>query len=76
MISGLLVAAGGMFYALLVGIAVLGISVAHLAFVRVEERPESESAGSIEQTDMGAKDNKIDLRGTLRIVRGFLGCWR
>jgi DHA3 family multidrug efflux protein-like MFS transporter len=72
-ISGLLVAAGGMFYALLLGIAVLGISVAHLAFVRVEERPESESAGNIEQTDMGAKDNKIDLRGTLRIVRGVPG---
>ena len=34
-ISGLLVAAGGMFYVLLLGMTVLGVSVAHLAFVRV-----------------------------------------
>ena len=39
-ISGLLVAAGGMFYVLLLGMVVLGLSVVHLAFVRVEERPE------------------------------------
>jgi DHA3 family multidrug efflux protein-like MFS transporter len=43
-ISGLLVAAGEMFYVLLLGMAVLGLSVAHLAFVRLEDQPGDASA--------------------------------
>ena len=71
-ISGLLVAAGGMFYVLLLGMAVLGLSVVHLAFVRIEERPEGTTPDA-ESTDLQPKQNKVDLRGTLRVVRGVPG---
>jgi DHA3 family multidrug efflux protein-like MFS transporter len=43
-ISGLLVAAGGMFYVVVLGMGVLAVSVAHLAFVRVADRPYDEAA--------------------------------
>ena len=66
-ISGLLVAAGGMFYVLLLGMVVLGLSVVHLALVRVEEQPEG-ATPVVESTD-----HKVDLRGTLRVVRGVPG---
>jgi DHA3 family multidrug efflux protein-like MFS transporter len=71
-ISGLLVAAGGMFYVLLLGMVVLGLSVVHLALVRVEERPEDAVTPEAESTDLRPK-NKVDLRGTLRVVRGVPG---
>jgi MFS transporter, DHA3 family, multidrug efflux protein len=72
-ISGLLVAAGGMFYVLLLGMVVLALSVVHLAFVRVEEQPEGAATQDAESTHPQAKENKVDLRGTLRIVRGVPG---
>ena len=67
-ISGLLVAVGGMFYVLLLGMVVLGISVVHLALVRVEEQPRRCDTSRVEPTD-----HKVDLRGTLRVVRGVPG---
>jgi len=72
-ISGLLVAAGGMFYVLLLGIVALGLSVVHLALVRVEERPEDAATPDAESTNRQPKQHKVDLRGTLRIVRGVPG---
>jgi MFS transporter, DHA3 family, multidrug efflux protein len=72
-ISGLLVAAGGMFYVLLLGMTVLGLSVAHLAFVRVADRPEGAAADDSEAADQQARGNKVDLRGTLRVVRSVPG---
>jgi DHA3 family multidrug efflux protein-like MFS transporter len=72
-ISGLLVAAGGMFYVLLLGMTVLALSVAHLAFVRIPDRPEGRSVPDPEFADQQATGNKVDLRGTLRVVRGIPG---
>jgi DHA3 family multidrug efflux protein-like MFS transporter len=72
-ISGLLVAAGGMFYVLLLGMVALGLSVVHLALVRVEERPEDAATPDAESTNLQPKQHKVDLRGTLRIVRGVPG---
>jgi DHA3 family multidrug efflux protein-like MFS transporter len=72
-ISGLLVAAGGMFYVLLLGMTVLGLSVVHLAFVRVADRPEGGAADDSESADQEATGNKVDLRGTLRVVRSVPG---
>jgi MFS transporter, DHA3 family, multidrug efflux protein len=72
-ISGLLVAAGGMFYVLLLSMAVLVLSVVHLALVRVEDRPEVAAPPAEESTDLQPKQNKVDLRGTLRVVRGVPG---
>ena len=65
-ISGLLVAADGMYYVLLLAIAVLALSLVHLSVVRVPEtRPvrlgrDEEGAG-------------VDLKGTVRLVRGVPG---
>jgi DHA3 family multidrug efflux protein-like MFS transporter len=72
-ISGLLVAAGGMFYVLLLGMVVLGLSVVHLAFVRVDERPETAASPDAESTAPPPNQSKVDLRGTLRVVRGVPG---
>jgi MFS transporter, DHA3 family, multidrug efflux protein len=72
-ISGLLVAAGGMFYVLLLGMTVLGVSVAHLAFIRVQDRAERAAADDSETADQQATGNKVDLRGTLQVVRGVPG---
>lgn len=73
-ISGVLVAAGGMLYVLLLAVAVLAASVAHLARVRVpEEQPvRAAPAGA----DSGADDDVargVDLRGTWKLVRGVPG---
>jgi DHA3 family multidrug efflux protein-like MFS transporter len=65
-ISGFLVAAGGMYYVLLLAIGVLALALLHLGAVRVPEaRPlrlarDEEGAG-------------VDLRGTVRLVRGVPG---
>jgi DHA3 family multidrug efflux protein-like MFS transporter len=72
-ISGLLVAAGGMFYVLVLSMAVLALSVVHLAFVRLEDRPEGTAASDAESTDLQAKQHKVDLRGTVGVVRGVPG---
>ena len=68
-ISGLLVAAGGMYYVLLLAVAVLALSLVHLGGVPVpEDRPvrlahDEEGAG-------------VDLRGTVRLVRERPGAGR
>jgi MFS transporter, DHA3 family, multidrug efflux protein len=72
-ISGLLVAAGGMFYVLLLGMVVLGLSVVHLAFVRIEAPPEGAATPDTESGDLQPKENKVDIRGTLRVVRSVPG---
>jgi DHA3 family multidrug efflux protein-like MFS transporter len=72
-ISGLLVAAGDMFYVLLLGIAVLGFSVAHLAFVRVEDQRGDAPAPDTEPSDAPPSKSGVDLRGTLQVVRGVPG---
>jgi MFS transporter, DHA3 family, multidrug efflux protein len=65
-ISGLLVAAGGMYYVLLLAIGTLAAAMLHLRSVHVPEvRPvrlarDAEGAG-------------IDVRGTVRLVRGVPG---
>jgi len=65
-ISGLLVAAGGMYYVLLLAIAVLALAMLHLGLVRVPEiRPVR-----MAHDEAGAG---VDLRGTIRLVRGVPG---
>ncbi|SDO42425.1 MFS transporter, DHA3 family, multidrug efflux protein [Klenkia soli] len=64
-ISGLLVAYGGMTAVLVLALAVLAVSVGHLARVHLPE-PGVVTTGS----DAGAG---VDLRGTLRLVRGVPG---
>ncbi len=63
-ISGLLVAAGGMFYALLLGIATLLVSLVHLFLLSVPEKGIVHADGL---------PPKVDLRGTYKIVRGVPG---
>ena len=65
-ISGLLVAAGGMYYVLLLAIGVLALALLHLGPVRVPEtRPVR-----LARDENGAG---VDLRGTIRLVRGVPG---
>ncbi len=72
-ISGLLVAAGDMFYVLLLAMAVMAAAAAHLALVKVDERRrvngEVVEPAPVSEPDTG----KVDLRGTLRLVRGVPG---
>lgn len=66
-ISGVLVAQGGMFYVLLLGAVIQVLAIAHLWFVNVPEKGIVHVEGAPESL------KKIDLRGTLRIVRGVPG---
>ena len=72
-ISGLLVAAGDMFYVLLLAMAVMATAAVHLALVKVDERRrvdgEVVEPAPVSEPDTG----KVDLRGTLRLVRGVPG---
>jgi len=72
-ISGVLVAAGGMLYVLLLAVVVLVASVAHLGRVHV---PEEQPVRASHPGDHGEGDDAargVDLRGTWRLVRGVPG---
>ncbi|GAB2578120.1 multidrug resistance protein [Paractinoplanes abujensis] len=66
-ISGLLVALGGMFWVLVLGIVVLALSLVHLGSVRV---PAGAAAAAGEPDDT---TSKIDLRGTIKVIAGVPG---
>ncbi|BCB74866.1 MFS transporter [Phytohabitans flavus] len=67
-ISGILVAVGDMFWVLVLALAVLAVAVAHLSLVPVPERPPAAPAG-----DEAPAAHTVDLRGTVRVVRGVPG---
>jgi DHA3 family multidrug efflux protein-like MFS transporter len=76
-ISGVLVAAGDMFYVLLLAMGVLLAAAFHLGFVKVDDRPrregvEPEPAPAAEVSET-ATVGKVDIRGTLRVIRGIPG---
>ena len=65
-ISGLLVAAGGMLYVLLLAMAVLALAILHLGTVQIPEtRPV--------RLERGEEGAGVDLRGTVTLVRGVPG---
>jgi DHA3 family multidrug efflux protein-like MFS transporter len=77
-ISGLLVAAGGMRYALLLAVAVLAGSLLHLARVHIPERRAASTSAARDESSGGpgrAADpgSGVDVRGTLRLIRGVPG---
>ncbi len=65
-ISGLLVAYDGMRSVLVLAVVVLGASMLHLSRVRIPE-PE------IVRTSVGDQGHGVDVRGTIRLVRGVPG---
>ncbi|MCW6006254.1 MFS transporter [Micromonospora sp. CPCC 205371] len=69
-ISGVLVAIGGMFWVLVLAIVVLTVAVGHLALVPVNERP-AEPAPDAQAATGGGR--AVDLRGTVRVVREVPG---
>ena len=71
-ISGLLVAAGDMFYVLLLAIGVMVAALVHLGLVRVDERRRVDGE-VVEPAPAEPGDGKVDLRGTLKLVRGVPG---
>jgi len=66
-ISGLLVAAGGMFYALLLAVGVMIASLIHLLYVKVPEK------GIVHVEGQEPQSKKVDLRGTLAVVMAIPG---
>ena len=73
-ISGLLVALGGMFWVLVVALVVLGLSIVHLGLVRVPTgltepaAAPAQPAGVTAATGEPAPSSRIDLRGTMRVI--------
>ena len=63
-ISGLLVGANGMFGVLVLAIVVISLALVHLPFVRIPADVDSAA-------DDG--DHKVDLAGTVKVVRGIPG---
>ncbi|HEX6462595.1 MAG TPA: MFS transporter [Candidatus Saccharimonadales bacterium] len=66
-ISGFLVAKSGMFYAILLAIVILIASTLHLLTVRVPER------GIVHVEGEPHASKKVDLKGTLKVVRAVPG---
>lgn len=62
-LSGVLVAAGGMFYVLIVALAINLVALLHLSAINVPEHDMVRVEGG----------GKVDLRGTYRLVRGVPG---
>ena len=73
-ISGLLVALGGMFWVLVVALVVLGLSIVHLGLVRVPTgltepaAAPAQPAGVTAATGEPAPSSRIDLRGSMRVI--------
>lgn len=65
-ISGLLVAAGGMLYVLLIALVILAASVVHLLFMQLPEHGIAHLPGE-------AAPKKVDLKGTLAVVIAIPG---
>ncbi|XVU21272.1 MFS transporter [Actinoplanes sp. CA-054009] len=65
-ISGLLVALGGMLWVLVVALGVLGLAVLALAVVRMPAGAAAPAAASSEK-------RSVDLRGTVRVIGGVPG---
>ena len=76
-ISGLLVAAGGMFYVLLLAMAVMALAAVHLALVKVDERRRVD--GELVEPDAGRRAATPG-RSTCAARSGWSaacrGCWR
>ena len=73
-ISGVLVAAGGMRYVLILAIGVLALVEVYLALIHVPERRIVTTEEALGDVGAGAAPNNgVDIRGTLRIVRGVPG---
>ena len=74
-ISGLLVAVGGMFWVLALALAVLAVAVAHLGTVAVPERaaapathPDSADGSAAAGGHRVAGTRAVDVRGTMRVI--------
>jgi DHA3 family multidrug efflux protein-like MFS transporter len=66
-ISGLLVAWNGMLGALLLAVVILTASIAHLSFIKIPEKEVKHSKGE------APPDKSVDLKGTIKLVRGVPG---
>ena len=72
-ISGLLVAAGDMFYVLLLAMAVMVVATAHLGSVTIDDRATKDVPVEGISPHPHPEGRRVDLRGTLRLVRGVPG---
>ena len=67
MISGFLVAWGGMFYVIVFALALTALAFLHLSFVAVNESHASEDP------EAQKEPKRIDIKGTVRVIRGVPG---
>ncbi|MEQ4304055.1 MFS transporter [Plantactinospora sp. B6F1] len=81
-ISGVLVAIGGMFWVLVLALTVIGLAVLHLALVPVPDRPSAPAPAAgpavpgeplVTAEPAAAPKRAVDLRGTVRVVREVPG---
>ncbi|MEQ1770171.1 MAG: MFS transporter [Devosia sp.] len=73
-ISGFLVAWGGMFYTLVFALALTGLAFAHLLFVQVDEKVGETSGGSKSgEEGATAEPKRVDIAGTIRVIAGVPG---
>lgn len=66
-ISGFLVAWGGMFYVLVFALSLTALAFLHLVLVRVDERRHNESE------DAPKERKRMDIPGTIRVIRSVPG---
>lgn len=67
MISGFLVAWGGMFYVIVFALTLTALAFVHLAFVQVDESRKAEDPEAPKEA------KRVDIRGTIRVILGVPG---
>jgi len=74
-ISGFLVAWGGMHAPLGLALALTALAFVHLLFVKIDETPNQEAAkpGEPSQDDAAAGPNRVDIAGTIRVIAAVPG---
>jgi DHA3 family multidrug efflux protein-like MFS transporter len=72
-ISGFLVAWGGMFYTLIFALGLTTIAFAHMLFLKVDETAGANSAPKNEQQAEPPGPKRVDIAGTVRVIAAVPG---
>lgn len=72
-ISGFLVAWGGMFYTLLLALGFTAMAGGHMMLLRIDERPAAATVPEPRPVDEPAAAGRVDIAGTIRVISGVPG---
>ncbi len=72
-ISGFLVAWGGMFYALIFALGLTALVFVHLLFVKLDESRAAKQAANPEAAPEPDGPKRVDIAGTIRVIAGVPG---